>query len=381
MNSASKYDFFISYNHKDEPYAEWIAWVLEKADYTTYIQAWDFAAGNNFILAMQDGAKYGEKTLALLSEDYLSSDFTQPEWAAAFGADPRGTNRKFIPVRIQDIKLEGMLPQVVYIDLVGKDEEEAKDELLKGVQMKRKKPLEAPKFPGKIQEVEKPVEIIPADWYQNWLDNRIESLYRKNYANEILEGPNLVLHIIPLESINKDIKIPIKELKQLTDLKPFFTTGWDFKVNQDGYCTFAKWPHSELPHGYVQFYRNGIIEAVDVGLLGNNDDKFIPYLKFETDIIIHIKNYINAIKKVGIKFPVAVSISLLNIQGYYVSGQPQYPREKIKNDTLKLPVALLNSSDENIISTMKDSFDYLWNHCGFEGSLNFDENGNWKWGF
>ncbi|UOR12631.1 toll/interleukin-1 receptor domain-containing protein [Halobacillus amylolyticus] len=377
MLNEPKYDFFISYNHKDKGYAEWIAWLLEDAGYSTYIQAWDFTAGNNFILAMQEGATYADKTLALLSESYLSSDFTQPEWAAAFGADPKGTNRKFIPVRIQDIKLDGLLPQIIHIDLVGKDEGEAKRELLKGVQMDRKKPLEAPKFPGKIPAVEKPVEIIPTDWYQQWLDNRIDSLNDDQFSNEIMEGAKLVLHIIPLASINKEFNIPIKELKQPRNLMPFYTTGWDYKVNKDGYCTFAKWPQSKLPHGYVQFFRNGIIEAVDTGILEANSDKFIPYVKFEKDILKHIKTYIEAINNVGLKFPVAISISLLDICDYFVSANPKYPREKIKVDTLKLPVAILNSSRDNIDEIMKDSFDYLWNHCGFERSLNFDENGNW----
>ena len=42
-------DFFVSYNKADETYAEWIAWNLEDAGYTTVIQVWDFKAGHNFV--------------------------------------------------------------------------------------------------------------------------------------------------------------------------------------------------------------------------------------------------------------------------------------------------------------------------------------------
>jgi hypothetical protein len=35
-------DFFISYPSADQRYAEWIAWELEAAGYTTFVQAWDF---------------------------------------------------------------------------------------------------------------------------------------------------------------------------------------------------------------------------------------------------------------------------------------------------------------------------------------------------
>ena len=41
-----------------------------------------------------------------------------------------------------------MLPQIVYIDLVGLEEEAARDTLLAGVQRQRAKPTREPGFPG-----------------------------------------------------------------------------------------------------------------------------------------------------------------------------------------------------------------------------------------
>ena len=48
-------DFFISYTKTDKAWAEWIAWTLEAAGYSTVIQAWDFRPGSNFVLEMQTG--------------------------------------------------------------------------------------------------------------------------------------------------------------------------------------------------------------------------------------------------------------------------------------------------------------------------------------
>ena len=50
-------DFFISYNSHDKDWAVWIAWQLEAAGYTTLIQAWDFHAGNNFVVEMDRAAR------------------------------------------------------------------------------------------------------------------------------------------------------------------------------------------------------------------------------------------------------------------------------------------------------------------------------------
>jgi hypothetical protein len=55
--------FFISYNKADRQWAEWIAWALEEAGYTTVVQAWDFGPGSNFVLEMHTAAKDTEHTI------------------------------------------------------------------------------------------------------------------------------------------------------------------------------------------------------------------------------------------------------------------------------------------------------------------------------
>jgi hypothetical protein len=143
-------DFFISYNSADRQWAEWIAWQLEEAGYTTVLQAWDFRPGSNFVLEMQRAATEAERTIAVLSPDYLGARFTQPEWAAAFAQDPTGEKGTLLPVRVRECDLKGLLPQIIYIDLVGLDETAAQDALLAGVRRERAKPTAPPGFPGVI---------------------------------------------------------------------------------------------------------------------------------------------------------------------------------------------------------------------------------------
>lgn len=140
-------DFFVSYNGKDKEWAEWIAWQLEAAGYTTVIQAWDFRPGGNFVIDMQRAAVEAQRTIAVLSQNYLDAMYTQPEWTAAFAQDPTGAKKTLLPVRIQECDLKGMLSQIVYIDLVGKPENDAREVLLTGLQTGRAKPSAAPGFP------------------------------------------------------------------------------------------------------------------------------------------------------------------------------------------------------------------------------------------
>lgn len=82
------------------------------------------------------------------SPDYLQALYTQPEWAAAFAQDPTGEKGLLIPVRVGTGDATGLLPQIVYIDLVGLDEETARHALQVGVARTRAKPTEPPVFPG-----------------------------------------------------------------------------------------------------------------------------------------------------------------------------------------------------------------------------------------
>lgn len=142
-------DFFVSYSHLDQAWAEWIASTLEDAKYSTVIQAWDFPAGSNFAAEMQRAATECKRTIAVLSKEYLASVYTLSEWLVAFADDPTGQHRKLVPVRVQPCEIVGFLKPIVYCDLVGLDQTKAKDALINAVRTERRKPDEPSAFPGR----------------------------------------------------------------------------------------------------------------------------------------------------------------------------------------------------------------------------------------
>ena len=154
MDATSK-DFFISYNSADKEWAEWIAWELEEAEYSTVIQAWDFQAGSDFIFDMNQAAQKAQHTIAVLSPNYFNAKYTQPEWTAAFVQDPTGEKGILLPVRVRECDLPGMWKPRIYIDLVKLDEAAAREMLLariKGTLDGRSKPSEKVRFPKDIKE-------------------------------------------------------------------------------------------------------------------------------------------------------------------------------------------------------------------------------------
>jgi hypothetical protein len=142
-------DFFISYTHTDEKWAEWIAATLTAAGYTHYFQKWDFRPGGNFVLLMQKAATSSKRTLLVMSKNYLKSLYTQPEFASAFATDPTGVRRTVLPVRIEPCEMVGLFKTIIFLDIFGVKQSEAKKRLLAGIVLK---PIRAkqPPFPGSL---------------------------------------------------------------------------------------------------------------------------------------------------------------------------------------------------------------------------------------
>jgi len=144
-------EFFISYTQADRAWAEWMAWVLEEDGYTVLIQAWDFVPGSNWIQGMRAGVSGAVRTIAVLSDDYLASEYGTAEWEAAWARDPRGAARKLLTVRVKPCHRPDFLAGVVGVDLFGISEGEARARLramISSAVTGRAKPAEAPDFPG-----------------------------------------------------------------------------------------------------------------------------------------------------------------------------------------------------------------------------------------
>lgn len=144
-------DFFVSYAEVDLPWAEWIAWTLEKAGYRVLIQAWDFVSGANRVASLSNGIGRTSRTIAVLSDNYADYKLGPAEWQSAFLKDPAGHERRLLVVRVTDCHRPSVLEQIVSVDLFDEAEGSARDVLLTSVEVAvnggRNKPASAPAFP------------------------------------------------------------------------------------------------------------------------------------------------------------------------------------------------------------------------------------------
>ena len=125
-------DFFISYNHADQGWAEWIAWHLEAgglhhADPGVGHPTWQqLYSGDGSGISVHP--PHDCRPLARLPDLALHRARI---WRRA-APRPHRRETVLVPVRVRECQPEGWLASVVYIDLLGQPPEEAQKRLLAG---------------------------------------------------------------------------------------------------------------------------------------------------------------------------------------------------------------------------------------------------------
>lgn len=134
-----KQDFYISHASADAQWAEWIAGTLEENGYNVFLWSWDIKAGDNWLDKTGCALENCERFICVLSPRFLNSKFATDELNEA-----SKSGKRIIPIRVEDFHVSGLLETIVYVDFVGKNEEDATKTLLNAVsenRYHRKKPI------------------------------------------------------------------------------------------------------------------------------------------------------------------------------------------------------------------------------------------------
>lgn len=195
--SDSERAFFVSFNQNDRDWATWIAWVLEANGYPVFFQDWDFRG--SFIEQMQQASLRAKRTLVVLSDHYLSSEYARSEAWAALARDPVGREDRVVTIKIGPTGNLGLFSQFAYLDLTASAEADAERLLFERAKRSldptyRPKPAIRPDFPG--QAAPKPPFPAPA------------------------AGPVLATHNLPFANPDFVGREPI-----LTELRCLLTSG------------------------------------------------------------------------------------------------------------------------------------------------------------
>ena len=114
---AAEADFFISRAGADKAFAIWLGHLIRAQGKTTLLQDEDFGH-ESFMAQMHDALEGGARVLAVLTPDYLASEFCIKETNGALHGDPNNRKRRLVPFRLRPCAPSGMLHDIPYCDLL-----------------------------------------------------------------------------------------------------------------------------------------------------------------------------------------------------------------------------------------------------------------------
>lgn len=218
---------------------------------------------------------------------------------------------------------------------------------------------------------------------RRWRDERIEAIVADNSVLRVGKYPALVLHLIRLGFAAEGTLIDVRDLNRMAgDLAPMSGTYFS-RYNLDGLLLVGPMREDGTAKAYVQAFRTGQIEAYEAARFFRQTDgnSCVTSYSLEEAVIHYSNKYLRVLDAVGITPPIAVSLSLLNADGWQMATPPHLVPEDITplfdRPRIVLPEVLLHGYNCDVAREFRPLFDALWNAGGFPGSPNYDENGNW----
>lgn len=212
-------------------------------------------------------------------------------------------------------------------------------------------------------------------------EERIASLYANETPVPMNKGPKIVLHLLPVVSFGGQ---SVTYATATPHMKPMRNTQWNTRYTLEGFLNYSQWDNVAT-QSYVHLYRNGIIESVEGSLIAlsstdNQEGRYIDSF-YEHLIIEVVPNYVENLKKIDVPCPVFVFLTLVHVKGLTMRiafRPPMFKPNVIDRDVLMLPEVTIEDYDIGAARLMKPVFDAVWNACGYAGSFNYNDKGEWK---
>jgi hypothetical protein len=192
----------------------------------------------------------------------------------------------------------------------------------------------------------------------------------------------IVFHLLPLISSRPDFRLGTSDFTKLDGLnmpRPMRVHGYSSTKNMDGLLVASSWRDARLS-SYVQLYRNGCIEAVESDLLHFDVPTGAKHILsgWEDCILKVFPSYMNAFRILNVPSPYVASISLLGVRGFQMltNSLSYYNGNGVDRDNLLSDEILIENPGEKPQKILKPLFDQIWNGCGWDRSMNYDEQGN-----
>jgi len=222
---------------------------------------------------------------------------------------------------------------------------------------------------------------IVRDKIKIFRDSRISMIYKNKLPVPFYPSPKIVLHLIPFTSFKSDHNYDLDK-PSLYDIEPMGSLGFDHGYNIDGKFTYSSFKQRQESYSYVQLFKNGIIEAVNSKILwSRKEEKIIPIILIEKELIKKVPVYIGVYEKLNIEAPIFLSLSLVDVKGFKTPKNRDYWSKDlfpIDRDIILIPEIIIEDLEFDPSELLRPIFDLIWNACGYPWSLSYIKDGVYK---
>jgi hypothetical protein len=224
-----------------------------------------------------------------------------------------------------------------------------------------------------------------AETIRDFHQKRIFHITSEDTPIPISASAKIILHICPLESFSPGFSVNMAPIiDNLIKMPPMYESGWRRCINLEGVITYSG--GDKDPYSYTQLYRNGVLEAVDSGMLGfrysDNDAPTLLSRGYEEKLREALSKYLDLLQQISINPPLFIFLGLMGVKGYFfgVSSEKRFIDDDgpLNRENIFLPEAYVPTYDVDIDEILRPLFDMVWNAWGYRRSLNYDSSGKWN---
>ncbi len=139
MEEDFKYDVFLSHSSHDKPVVRDVAERLRSDGLRVWLDDWELKPGDH-LSKIEDGLEHSRVLVLFMSANAFGSDWAKLEAGVFRFRDPLNTERRFIPLRLDDAPLRGSLADFLYIDWLPAARQESYPKLLEACRPLGKSP-------------------------------------------------------------------------------------------------------------------------------------------------------------------------------------------------------------------------------------------------
>jgi hypothetical protein len=192
------------------------------------------------------------------------------------------------------------------------------------------------------------------------------------------KSPKIILHVIPAASFtNPDNAYNVALLldgKNALLTKPLRLSSGGISPP---HANFEGIVNQEPNETYVQFFRNGIIEAVDTTILGaSRDHRVTSFSVYERRVLRTLRRYLHALALLGIEPPVYLLLSLMGVKGFRLRfDYMDLVTHAFDRDVLTFPEIVIDDYNCDLAEVTKPLFDTIANAAKWARSQSYDAEG------